>query len=189
MGMGVHASVPLSAQHTVINKCHGYSQAENLFPSAVIFLSVYSYYTYYKTISMKRFIIMRAAEIRSCACAGCWYIAHSLILFKGLDQLKPYPNTLSLKVSYGFNASKIHPGTISLTNWKEKDGWDFWWHLGLVACTLSRGELGAQKVPSSQAGSSQAQGAGSGSLTVSYGVGWCRGDMSVRAHPLLEEKA
>lgn len=134
--------------------------SRKLVPHAVIFLSVYSYYTYYNTITMIWFIIMKAAEIRSCACTGCWCIAHSLILFKGLDQLKPYPNTLSLKASYGFNASKIHPGTINLTNWKERGGWDFWWHLGLVTCTLSRGEPGAQKVPSSQAGSSQAHGQG-----------------------------
>lgn len=91
--MNTHLSVFLGRG---VNRCHGYNKPEGLFPGGVIFLSVYSYYTYYDTISMKRVIIMRAAEIRSCAYTGCWYLAHSLILFKGLNILKSYPNPLSL---------------------------------------------------------------------------------------------
>lgn len=79
-----------------VNRCHGYDKTEDLLPGGVIFLSVYSYYTYYNTVGVKRVIIMRAAEIRSCACTGCWCLAHSLILFKGLNILKSYPNPLSL---------------------------------------------------------------------------------------------
>lgn len=96
VSIGVHAHVSVSAWDRGANRCHGYNKAEDLFTGAVIFIYVYSYYTYYNTISMKRVIIMRAAKIRSCACTGCWYLAHSLILFKGLDVLKLYPNTSSL---------------------------------------------------------------------------------------------
>ena len=92
----MHARVSVSAWDAGVNRCHGYNKAGGWFSGAVILLSVYSYYTYYNIISMKRVIIMRAAEIRSRASTGCWYLAHSLILLKGLDVLKPYPNTLSL---------------------------------------------------------------------------------------------
>lgn len=67
---------------TGVNRCHVYNKAEDFFPGAVMFLSVYSYYTYYYTISMKKVIIMTAAEIRSCA----WQLL--LVLCTQLDPIQ-----------------------------------------------------------------------------------------------------
>lgn len=61
MCVSIHACIAMLVYDTGVNRCHVYNKAEDLFPGAVIFLPVYSHYTYFYTISTKKVIIMTAA--------------------------------------------------------------------------------------------------------------------------------